>query len=148
MITTSTTTRNENWMAVLGIKREKVPVLIVGNNPIEMTSIFNTLVNLRSRSYVIDVCFDIKDCFNRISESRPEVILVDDNLGPEDIRKMMRVLRQNAKTRNIKVIVLKSSNWSNKVIDNVDDYLLKDSIDADMLDNIIDKNIHPLVQQA
>ena len=69
-------------------------------------------------------------------------------LGPDDIRKMMRVLRQNAKTKNIKVIVLKSSNWSNKVIDNVDDYLLKDSIDADMLDNIIEKNIHPLVQHA
>ena len=145
MLTTSTATRNENWIEVLGIKSTKVPVLIVGNNPIEMTSIYNILVGFRSKSYLTDVCFDLKDSFERISKSRPEVLLVDDNLGSKDIQKMVLVLKNNLKTRNIKVIVLKSSNRSFQVIDNVDDYILKDSINAKTLDRIIDKNLHPMI---
>ena len=145
MLTTSTATRNENWIEVLGIKSTKVPVLIVGNNPIEMTSIYNILVGFRSKSYLTDVCFDLKDSFERISKSRPEVLLVDDNLGSKDIQKMVLILKNNLKTRNIKVIVLKSSNRSFQVIDNVDDYILKDSINAKTLDRIIDKNLHPMI---
>jgi CheY-like chemotaxis protein len=145
MLTTSTATRNENWIEVLGIKSTKVPVLIVGNNPIEMTSIYNILVGFRLKSYLTDVCFDLKDSFERISKSRPEVLLVDDNLGSKDIQKMVLILKNNLKTRNIKVIVLKSSNRSFQVIDNVDDYILKDSINAKTLDRIIDKNLHPII---
>lgn len=146
MLTTSTTARNENWIEVLGIKSAKIPVLIVGNNPIEMTSIYNILVGFRSKSYLTDVCFDLKDSFERISKARPEVLLVDDNLGSSDIQKMVMVLKSNMKTRDIKVILLKSSNRSFQVIDNVDDYILKDSINAKTLDRIIVKNLHSIVQ--
>ena len=143
MLTTPSTTRNENWIEVLGLKRAEVPILIIGNNPIEMTSIFNVLVGIRSKSYLADVCFDVKDSFEIISTSKPKVILIDDNLVSDDIQKMLRVLKQNAKTRHIKIIVLKSSNWNYNVIDNVDDYILKDTINPDLLDRIIDKNLEP-----
>ena len=146
MLTTSTTIRNENWIEILGIKSAKIPVLIIGNNPIEMTSIYNILVGFRSKSYLTDVCFNLKDSFDRISKSRPEVLLVDDNLGSNEIQKMVLVLKNNIKTRSIKVIVLKSSNRSFKVIDNVDDYILKDSINAQSLDRIIDKSLHRIIQ--
>lgn len=145
MLTASTTARNENWIEVLGIKSAKIPVLIVGNNPIEMTSIYNILVGFRSKSYLTDVCFDLKDSFERISKERPDVLLVDDNLGSNDIHKMVLVLKSNLKTRNIKVILLKSSNRSLQVIDNVDDYILKDSINAKTLDRIIVKNLHSIL---
>ena len=146
MLTASTTARNENWIEVLGIKTARIPVLIVGNNPIEMTSIYNILVGFRSKSYLTDVCFDLKDSFDKITRAKPEVLLVDDNLGSNDIQKMVMILRKNFKTRNIKVIVLKSSNRSFQVIDNVDDYILKDSVNARTLDRIIVKNLHPIVQ--
>ena len=71
----------------------------------------------------------------------------EDNLILDDIQKLIRVLRQNAKTRLIKIIALKSSNWNYHIIDNVDDYLLKDAIRADVLDRIIVKNLHPLNNQ-
>jgi CheY-like chemotaxis protein len=142
MIHTSKTTKNDNWIEILGIKRETIPVLIIGNNPIEMTSIYNILISNTQKNYLADVCFDVKDSFNRITKQKPSVILIDDNLLIEDISKLIRVLRSNTKTRNIKVIVLKSTNWNYNVIDHVDDYILKDTVNSGILDRLIHKNIH------
>ena len=141
MLTASTAIRNDHWIEILGIKRTKISVLIIGNNPIEMTGIYNILIGFRSKSYLTDVCFDLKDCFNRINKSKPEVLLVDDNLGVKRIQKMALVLRQNPKTSNIKVIVLKSSNRNNQVINEVDNYILKESINTKSLDGVIDKSM-------
>lgn len=147
MLTIPSTTRNENWIEALGIKRAKIPVLIIGNNPIEITSIYNVLVGIRSKNYLADVCFDVKDSFERINKTKPEVILIDDNLILDDIQKLIRVLSQNSKTNGIKIIVLKSSNWNYHVIDNVDNYILKDSINPGLLDRIIDKSLSPIDHQ-
>jgi DNA-binding response OmpR family regulator len=136
------TTKNDKWIEALGIKRENIPVLIIGNNPIEMTQVYNLLVTNPLKNYVADVCFDVKDSFNRITKQKPSVILIDDNLLGEDINKLVKVLRSNAKTKNIKVIVLKSSNWNFNVIDNVDDYILKDTVTSGLLDRMIIKNLH------
>ena len=144
MLSTSSTTRNDNWIEALGIRRAKIPVLIIGNNPIEITSVFDVLMSIRTKSYFADVCFDVRDSFNRIAKSKPELVLIDDNLMIDDVRKLVRVLRQNSKTKDVKIIVLKSNNLNYAVIDNVDDYIIKDTIDAAMLDKVIEKNLHPL----
>ena len=142
MIPASKTTKNDSWIEVLGVKRETIPVLIIGNNPIEMTHVYNTLVANTSKNYLADVCFDVKDSFNRITKQKPSVILIDDNLLIDDINKLVRVLRSNAKTKDIKIIVLKRTNWNYNVIDNVDDYILKDMVSNGMLDRLIEKKLH------
>lgn len=142
MIPSSKTTKNEQWITALGIKRENIPVLIIGNNPIEMTSVYNILVTNTEKNYVADVCFDVKDCFNRIAKQKPKVILIDDNLLIDDINKLIKVLKSNTKTADIKVIVLKSTNWNFNVVDNVDDYILKDTISGGLLDRTIIKTVH------
>ena len=147
MLTASTTTLNESWIEVLGIKRTKVRVLIIGNNPIEMTSIYNVLSGIRSKNYLADVCFNVKDSIERITKNKPEVILIDDNLVLDDISKLVRILKHTSKTKHIKIIALKSSNWNFNVIENVDDYILKDAIKADLLDRIIEKNLYPIEHQ-
>lgn len=147
MLHPSTTANNEIWIEILGIKRAKIPVLIIGNNPIEMTSIYNVLIGIRSKNYIADVCFDVRDSFDLITRNKPEVILVDDNLIGDDIQKLVRVLRQNTKTKHIKIILLKSSNWNYNVVDNVDGYILKDAIKGDLLDRMIEKSINPIESQ-
>jgi chemotaxis response regulator CheB len=147
MLLKPTTTEKENWIEALGIKRSKIPVLIIGNNPIEMTSIYNILMGIRSKKYLADVCFNVKDSLERIIKTKPEVVFIDDNLILDDIQKLIRVLKQNAKTKLIKLIALKSSNWSYHIIDKADDYILKDTIVADVLDRVITKNLNPIVPQ-
>ena len=144
---TPQTTSDENWIEILGITRSKISVLIIGNNPIEMTSIYNVLIGILSKNYLADVCFNVKDSFARIAKTKPDVILIDDNLNLDDLQKLVRILRQNAKMKHTKIIALKSSNWNYHIIDNVDDYILKDSISASILDKLIEKNINPLKHQ-
>ncbi|NJN25387.1 MAG: hypothetical protein HC819_05145 [Cyclobacteriaceae bacterium] len=146
MLVTSST-NSENWIEALGIKRSKIPVLIIGNNPLEMTSIYNILSGIRSKNYLADFCFSVKDSIERITKTKPEVIFVDDNLRRDDIQKLIRVLKQNVKTRAIKILALKSSNWSLPFIEYVDDYILKDTLRADVLDKIITKNLQPVEPQ-
>jgi PleD family two-component response regulator len=141
MIQTSKTTENSDLNEMLGVRREKIPVLIIGNNPIEMTSFYNMLIGNPMKHYLADVCFDVKDSFIRINRQKPDVILIDDNLFIDDINKLIRVLNQNTKTKSIKIIVLKSSNWNYNVIDNVNDYVLKDTINGNVLDQLIQKNL-------
>jgi PleD family two-component response regulator len=147
MLNTSPTTNKNNWAQALGIENDTIPVLIIGNNPIEMTSIYNILIGIRSRNYLADVCFNVKDSFDRISKSKPELIFIDDNLLLDDVKKMIRILKHNAKTKDIKIITLKSSNWGYKIIDDVDDYILKDAINTHKLDRLIQKNLNSLVNQ-
>lgn len=148
MLNTSPTTKKENWVNGLGITKDKIPVLIIGNNPIEMTSIYNILIGIRSNNYLTDVCFNVKDSFDRITKTKPEVIFIDDNLILDDIKKMIRVLKQNTKTKQIKIITLKSSDWGYKIIDDVaDDYILKDTISTDKLDRIMQKNLNSFAHQ-
>lgn len=144
MLQTSTTTGNDQWIAALGIKRAKISVLIIGNNPIEITSVYNSLSKISTKNYLVDVCFDVKDGISIIAKSKPEIILIDDNMPLDDIHKLVVVMRQNAKTKSIKVIALKSTNWNFSVINDVDDYILKDSVRPRILDRIIEKNLNPL----
>ena len=142
MIETSQSTNQDNWIRALGVKRETIPVLIVGNNPIEMTSVFNYLVSNGDKYYQADVCFDVKDSFHLISKQKPKVILVDDNISTGDTNKLVKVLRHNVKTKDIKIIVLKSSNWNYNVVDNVDDYILKETLNSSIIDKLIRKNLY------
>ena len=142
MIKTLTTTIKDNWIELLGMKREVVPVLIIGNNPIEMTAVIDLLNSNDETNFQADVSFDVKDSLNFVSKEKPSVVLIDDNIPSSDINRLVKVLRQNAKTSDIKLIVLKSSNWNYNVIDHVDDYILKDTLNTEMLGKIIVKNLH------
>lgn len=132
---------NDNWIEVLGIKRERVPVLIIGNNPIEMTCIYNILTEVRSKSYVADFCFNVKDSIDKIEKTCPQVILMDDNLIAKDIKDHIHLLRQNSKTRHIKIILLKSGNIGLHIIDNIDSSILKSEISPERLSHTIQEII-------
>lgn len=141
MLNTTYTFESENWAQILGIQIEQVSVLIIGNNPIEITSIHHSLSGIRSKHYVADVCFNVKDSFDRIAKNKPGVILMDDNFVPDDILKFISILKQNPKTEHIRVIALKSANSNNEVLYDVDDSIFKDTLNPEALDSIIETNL-------
>ncbi len=142
MISTASINTNQNWVELLGYKREAVSVLIIGNNPIEMTTIYNILSENRSKYYVADVCFDIHDSVSRIIKNKPQIILLDDNIDLKDSRKLILQLKGSSKTKRIPVIILKSTNWSYDVFNEVEDYLLKETINSEILEKAIEKNLN------
>lgn len=141
MINTSSTANQNAMPASVFLKREVKSILIIGNNPIEMTSLFEILNSNKKYNYLAEVCFDVRDSFSLINRSKPDVILLDDNLNAEDTSHFMKVLRSNSRTKHIKVILLKSSNWNFNIFDHMDDYVLKETIGSELLDRLIDRTL-------
>lgn len=148
MIRNTSTTTNDVFIELLGYKKQSVNVLIVGNNPIELAEIYSELSEIKGKNYIVDVCFDLKDCFARIAKSHPDVILIDDNLEYMSTKKLIDHLKSSAKTKQIPLIFLKSSNWNFSVMDKVDDYILKSGINTLSLDRVISGKLHKKPQLA
>ncbi len=141
MLNTSSINQNRMPASSVFLKKAVRSVLLIGNNPIEMTSLFDILNSNRKSNYLTEVCFDVRDSFILMNRIKPDVILLDDNLNIEDISHFMKVLRSNSKTKHIKVILLKSSNWNLNIFDHMDDYVLKDTINSDLIDRLISRNL-------
>lgn len=140
MLGTSPSTKEHFREPYLVPKRIEKKILIIGNNPREMTTIYNMLASNRKNHYLSDVCFDISDSFDRIGKTKPEIIFLDDNLPAEDINRFMKVLRSSSKTKGIRTILMKSSNWNLHIFDHMDDYILKETTTNDVLERLISRN--------
>lgn len=141
MITTTSTTYNHKLLDVIRKKRDRVNVMIIGNNPIEMTTIYNNLNDYRGKNYIADVCFSLKDSITRMLKSRPDCILLDDNLVIDQLKGFLHKIKENTRLRNIPVVLLKSSNLNFGVSNDVQDFLLKGNLSTEILSNTIEKNI-------
>ena len=141
MIHTASTATNAVFIELLGHKSDVIKVLIMGNNPSEMASIYNNLCESREKYYMVEVCFDLKDGLAKMNKEKPDVVLLDDNLDYEDTRKLIKEIKKHSKLQDIQIILMKSSNWNYNVIDDVEDYFLKESINAALLDVTISNNV-------
>jgi PleD family two-component response regulator len=148
MIQKASTPGNEVFIEVLGYRKQIVKVLLVGNNPIELATIYDHLGNIRQKNYIVDVCFDLRDCHAKIAKSHPEIILLDDTLNLAEAIKLVQQIKSVGKTSRIPVIMLKSTNWNYTTIQQVDDYLLKDALTKEALDAAIGNNMERKLQVA
>ncbi|MGF1635665.1 MAG: hypothetical protein ACFCUU_01230 [Cyclobacteriaceae bacterium] len=141
MMTSTTTYYSPGIREILKQKRDHINVLIIGNNPIELTNLYTILNNNRAKNYIAEVCFSVKDSLNRIISRKPDCILIDDNLLVDQIKTFFSKIKSNSRLKNIPIVLLKSANFSSEASNEVNDYLLKNNIDSDVLSRTIDKNV-------
>ncbi len=113
------------------IAQAPINVLLVGNNPTELSSVYHSLKNVKGRKYIAEIAFDLKNIFSKIVKTNPTCILIDDNLDNVHIKKLIRSLMNSHKTKNIPITILKNSNFKGIILDGVQDYILKDNFSAD-----------------
>ena len=141
MISTVSATYNREIMELVRKKKEHVNVLIIGNNPIEITSIYNGLNEYRGKNYIADVCFNIKDSLVKMIKRKPDCILLDDNLLLDQIKLLISKIRENSRFSGIPIVLLKSSNFNFAFGNEVQDFLLKANLSTEILSSTIEKNI-------
>src|SRR5690606_10353608 len=90
---------------------ESLHLLLVGNNPIELSSILNKVQMIPGNKIVTEIAFDVKSLLERLSSFRPNYILIDDNIGRAELTEALEALASNKKTKDIPVTVLKNSNY-------------------------------------
>lgn len=123
-----------NTSAEQDYKSVALNVLLIGNNPLDMSKTLDKVHQLRGRKVVTEIAFDMKSIVERLARFQPDFILMDDNIGKLEMTQAMTVLSRNNRTRNIPITILKNSNYheaspSNSVLD----YILKQNFSPDSL---------------
>lgn len=117
---------------------EAVNILLIGNNPIEMSSMLNTIAKVPGRKIMTEIAFDVKSSLQRLLKFQPNYILIDDNIGRTELSQTVDSFVHNLKTRDVPITVLKNSNYEEAVVSaDVMDYLLKESLTSESLYNAI-----------
>lgn len=115
------------------LAQEKLKVLVVGNNPIELGRVFDALQKIRDRNIMTEIAFDLKTILERLVRFSPHYILIDDNIGKLELKSAVEALHHERKTKNIPITILKSSNYHEAINTGVMNYVLKESITGESL---------------
>jgi CheY-like chemotaxis protein len=110
-------------------------VLVVGNNPIELSSLFDRLSRDKGKHIVTETAFNLKTVSERLSKFHPDYILIDDNIGKSELKITMSFLLNDRKTKDIPITVLKNSNYQEFIDMGILSYVLKDGVTTESLYN-------------
>jgi CheY-like chemotaxis protein len=113
---------------------EPLNVLLIGNNPIDMSETLEKINQLRGRKIITEIAFDIRSIVERLLHFNPNFILIDDNIGRVELAQTVATLTRSRKTKNIPITVLKNSNYKEAShSSNILDYVLKQNFSPETL---------------
>jgi DNA-binding NarL/FixJ family response regulator len=113
---------------------EPVNVLLIGNNPIDLSRTLEKINQLRGRKVITEIAFDLRSIVERLMRFTPNFILIDDNIGRAELAQAISALTKSRKTKNIPITVLKNSNYQEATpTSGVLDYILKQSFSPEAL---------------
>jgi hypothetical protein len=112
---------------------ETLNVLMVGNNPIELSSILDRLNQTRGGKINTEFAFDWKSSLQCLAYFSPSHIIIDDNIGKQELQLSVNKLQSFRKTKNIPITVLKNSNYQETLTEGILNYVLKSNISPDSL---------------
>jgi len=120
---------------------EKVNVLVVGNNPIELGRVFDSLQKMKDKAVLTEIAFDLKSIFERLLIFKPQYILIDDNIGKLELKNAVKALLNHRKTKDIPITVLKNSNYHEAISTGVLNFILKENLNSDALYNALKNSL-------
>jgi PleD family two-component response regulator len=112
---------------------EAIKILVVGNNPIELSRMLTRIQKMDNRRVLTEIAFDVQSILDRLSHFRPDYILIDDNIGRPELRLMVKQLLAERKTKNIPITIIKNSNYHEATVTGVMDYVLKENLNPESL---------------
>jgi PleD family two-component response regulator len=111
---------------------EILKLLVVGNNPIELSSVLEKIEKI-DREKDVRIAFDFQSIIDRLSNFRPNFILIDDNIGKAELRHAVDELLSDRRTRNIPITVIKNSNYREAISTGVMDFILKENLSGESI---------------
>lgn len=127
-------------MATLSTKKtmgDPINVFLLGNNPIELSNIYEKLKEIRTKRFNAEISFDLKDAYKRIMKFNPKCILIDDNMESLYLKGLIKKLSSSGKTRGIPITIIKNSNYKDHHLTEAQDFILKDGITSEALSSSI-----------
>src|SRR5258706_1405591 len=137
------------WFVALNLIEMEVEmnVLVMGNNPIELTKVFDSLKRLNGKRVVTEIAYDMKSCKERLVKFPQNYIFIDDNLGRQGLSQLVRFFATQKNTKDVPITILKNSNYKESFSGRVMNYLLKENLSGDVLRAAISNSISALRAQ-
>lgn len=117
--------------AQLSKSSEPLNVLLIGNNPIDLTKTLDKLNQIHGRRIITEIAFDLRSIVERLIKFNPNYILIDDNIGRSELNQTIHTLSKSRKTKDVPITVLKNSNYHESSASGIMDYVLKQHFSAD-----------------
>lgn len=116
-------------------------IMVVGNNPIELSKILTRIQKMNDRNVAVEIAFDMQSIIERLSHFHPDFIVLDDNIGRPELKAIVKSLLGERSTRHIPITVLKNSNYAEAIGSGVMDYMLKDGLTGDSLYKVLTNSL-------
>lgn len=116
---------------------EPLNVLLIGNNPIDLTRTLEKLNQIHGRRIITEIAFDLRSIVERLMSFSPNFILIDDNIGRSELTQTINTLAKTRKTKDVPVTVLKNSNYHESTPTGIMDYVLKQNFSAESFYSIL-----------
>jgi PleD family two-component response regulator len=111
---------------------EILKLLVVGNNPIELSKVLDQIEKIDQKKDV-RIAFDFQSINDRLSNFRPNFILIDDNIGKAELRHVVDELLSNRHTKHTPITVIKNSNYHEAIGTGVMDFILKENLSGESI---------------
>lgn len=112
-------------------------VLLIGNNPINLSQVYDRLKEYRLIKYEAETAFDPKDVFRKIKKFKPDSILIDDNMEKEELSEILSRLRSNISSKHIPITIIQHTNKDDHPRDGADEFILREEISSESLHKTI-----------
>lgn len=116
---------------------EPLNVLLIGNNPIDLTKTLEKLNQIHGRRIITEIAFDLRSIVERLIKFNPNFILIDDNIGRSELTQTINTLSKTRKTKDVPITVLKNSNYRESSSAGILDYVLKQNFSAESFYSIL-----------
>ena len=116
---------------------EPLNVLLIGNNPIDLTRTLEKLNQIHGRRIITEIAFDLRSIVERHIKFNPNFILIDDNIGRSELTQTINTLSKTRKTKDVPITVLKNSNYRESSSAGILDYVLKQNFSAESFYSIL-----------
>lgn len=120
---------------------EPLNVLLIGNNPIDLTKTLEKINQLHGRKIITEIAFDLKTIVSRLMKFKPNFILIDDNIGKNELNETIDALNRSRNAKNVPITVLKNSNYQESATSGMLDFVLKHHFTAEAFYNILRNSI-------
>lgn len=112
-------------------------ILLVGNNPIDLSRIIEKIDKIPGTKIITEIAFDLRSSLERLVRFQPNFILIDDNIGREQLKQTVEAISHSEKTKDVPVALLKNSNYQESGSSLIQDYLLKNNLTPETLRNAV-----------
>ena len=107
---------------------EEMNILMVGNCPIELSSVDESITKFSRGALKATFLFDLTKLTSSLKHLNPAGVFMDDKLNINDIKNAIYRMNRNKTTAHIPVTIIKSSNFENYPNLGADDFILNSNL--------------------